>query len=100
MNVEPFKVKCVDDTKITANIPKELHVKEGEVYTADSVVHLLSSPIIGLKLIEKPLGEECFPYHYWGIHRFEPYDESLEEKLEELMDEVQELIKPDVTHGA
>ena len=96
MQVQPFKVKCIDDKNIPAKIPKELHVKEGEVYTAEGIVHLLSSPIIGIKLIEKPLGEECFPYHYWGIHRFEPFDE----KLEELMNEVNELIKPDVTHGA
>lgn len=86
MQVEPFKVICINDKNIPKEIPKELHIKYGETYTVDAIVHLLSSPVIGFKLQELPLGEECFPYHYWGSHRFGLLNRVEEEMLEEAID--------------
>lgn len=84
MNIEPMQVLCINDKNIPKEIPKELHVVDGEVYTAEGIVHLLSSQVIGLIITEKPLGEECFPYHYWGAHRFIPYEKEMLELEEEI----------------
>lgn len=89
MQVEPFKVICVNDKNIPSQIPLESRVVEGEVYHVGGVEFLLSSSAQGFHIIEKPLGENCFPYHYWGPHRFEPYDEKMDEALADLIDNFQ-----------
>jgi hypothetical protein len=89
MTIEPFKVLCINDKNIPKEIPEYLRVVDGEVYTAEGLVHLLSSAIIGIIISEKPLGEECFPYHYWGAHRFIPYEQDmieLEREIEMLIE--------------
>ena len=94
MDIEPLKVLCINDKKIPKEIPIELRIVDGEVYTAEGVVHLLSSSVIGFRLLEKPLGKDCFPYHYWSAHRFIPY----EEDMMQVESEIAELIKPNEHH--
>lgn len=94
MQVEPFQVICIDDTKIPDVIPIEDRVIAGDVYTAEGLVHLLSSKIIGIKLTEKPLN--VHPYYYWGAHRFMEYTPD----MANMEEEIKELIKPDVVHTA
>ena len=96
MNIEPFKVICIDDTKIPTEIPKDLRVVNGEVYHVDGVENLLSSKVIGFTIVEKPLGEECFPYHYWGTHRFAEYTP----EMEAMEAELEEMLKPDKIYVA
>jgi hypothetical protein len=94
MTIEPFKVMCIDDTKIPNEIPKEQRVIAGEVYTAEGLVHLLSSKIIGIKIAEKPL--DIHPYYYWGAYRFMEFTED----MLNMEEEIAELMKTDVIHTA
>ena len=96
MDIEPLKVICINDKNIPSQIPIELHVIDGEIYTAVGIEHLLSSAVIGFRIEEKPLGEECFPYHYWGAHRFAEYTP----EMESLSSEIKEMIKHDKIHAA
>lgn len=96
MQVEPFKVICIDDKNIPAEIPIDCRVVDQEVYTVGGVEFLLSSQAQGFHIIEKPLGENCFPYHYWSPNRFAIYTEDMAKAHAEL----EELIKPDVFHVA
>lgn len=101
MHVEPFKVICIDDKNIPKEIPQELHPQEMKVYTAEGVVHLLSSSIIGLNIVECPLSEETtFPYHYWKASRFIPYTEEAMAELMSVEKEIADMIKPDKAYSA
>jgi hypothetical protein len=96
MQVEPFKVICIDDKNIPDEIPQEDRVIDGEVYTVGGIEYLLSSSVIGFHIIEKPLGDHCFPYHYWGQHRFALYTP----EMEKAHAEIEELVKPDKIYAA
>lgn len=101
MQVEPFKVICIDDTKIPKEVPNHLHVKENNVYTVEELVHLLSSNVIGFKLTELPLSEEVsFPYTFWNSSRFIPYSEEAMAELTSVKNEINEMIKPDKVYSA
>jgi len=92
MQVEPFKVICVDDKNQPPQINAESRVVEGDEYTVDSVEFLLSSQAQGFTLVEKPLGEECFPYFYWTPTRFRLLTEA--ESLH-MSESIADLIKKD-----
>jgi hypothetical protein len=96
MQVEPFKVICIDDKNIPMEIPIDCRVVDQEVYTVGGVEFLLSSQAQGFHIIEKPLGENCFPYHYWSPKRFAIYTEDMAKAHAE----IEEMIKPDVFHIA
>ncbi|MEY2869796.1 MAG: hypothetical protein RIR01_2298 [Bacteroidota bacterium] len=101
MQIEPFKVICIDDTKIPNEIPKHLRVVEKKIYTAEGIVHLLSSNVIGLHILECPLTEKTtFPYLYWGAHRFIPYTEEAMAELMSLEKEIGDMLTPDKTRMA
>ena len=92
MQVEPFKVICVDDKNQPAQIKAESKVVKGDEYTVDSVEFLLSSQAQGFTLVEKPLGEDCFPYFYWTPSRFRLITEA--ESLH-MSESIADLIKED-----
>ena len=96
MQIEPFKVICINDKNIPEEIPINERVVDGEVYHVGGIEYLLSSKVVGFYIIEKPLGEHCFPYHYWGTHRFAEYTDDMA-KVEE---EIEEMLKPDKIYAA
>lgn len=90
-NALPMKIMCINDKNKPQEIPIEKWVKEGDVYTLIEAQPLLSSNSLGFVLAEKPLGEECFPYHYFNPDRFVPIDE---QELENVMAELDEILNP------
>lgn len=96
MQVEPFKVICIDDKAIPSNIPLEERVVDGEIYHVVGIEHLLSSSVVGFYIQEKPLAEHCFPYHYWSAKRFAEYTPDMAKAHAE----IEEMVKPDKIHAA
>lgn len=87
---QPFQVICINDKNIPKDIPVEYHVKEGEMYTVKDIQLLHTQTVHGFVLQEKPLPKEhCFPYEYWGAHRFR---EVKEEELYALDNAIEELL--------
>jgi len=88
-NVLPMKIICVNDKNYPKEIPVEKRAVYGEIYTLIDAQHLLSSQSLGFVILELPLDESCFPYHYHNPNRFEPYDEkammSLDAELHEIL---------------
>jgi hypothetical protein len=83
-----MKIMCINDKNRPQEIPVEKWVTNGEVYTLIGVQPLLSSNSMGFELAELPLGDECFPYHYFNPERFIPVEETELDALEAELDEI------------
>ena len=85
----PMKIICVNDKNYPKEIPIEKRAKQGNTYTLIGAQFLLSSQSIGFEILELPLDDTCFPYHYHNPSRFEPYNEkdmsSLDAELNEIL---------------
>lgn len=89
-----FKVVCINDKNIPAEIPAELRVEAHEMYTVSGVERMFWQPgKIGLKLKELPF-PEGFKYSSWISERFRPATEDdylALEAVAELLQEVEEM---------
>jgi hypothetical protein len=67
-----MRVVCINDQGLPDNIPVEKRIVKGEIYTAVKAVQLQIGNKLAFELLEKPLGEDTFPYEYWSAERFVP----------------------------
>lgn len=67
-----MRIVCINDGDLPDNIPLNRRIVKGETYTAIKAVKLQIGGKIAFSLLEKPLGEDTFPYEYWNAERFVP----------------------------
>lgn len=80
----PFKVLCIDDTKLPSQLPPNRRVVAGKVYTVIEVAHMELQSILGYKLAEI---DSFFPYEYFKASRFLPLQDKESEVLVEELEE-------------
>lgn len=80
----PFKVLCIDDTKLPDQLPPSRRVVAGKVYTVVEVARMELQSIIGYRLAEI---DSFFPYEYFKASRFLPLQEKESEALVEELEE-------------
>jgi len=72
-----MKVICINDKDYPSEIPFSLRPKKGCEYTVvEAMKCAVQGGLLGYKLAELDLGNQCFPYLYFAASRFRPVQET------------------------